>query len=76
MARSSDCTEQYAQKVIDSAGIVRDAWFRQLSLRSGPSTGELGVRLHGPSRLPTVFSLFSFMSQFYAPEIDFEREPG
>src|ERR1039458_5700689 len=25
MARSSECTEQYAQKVIDSAGIVRDA---------------------------------------------------
>jgi hypothetical protein len=25
MARSSECTEQYAQKVFDSAGIVRDA---------------------------------------------------
>ena len=24
MARSSECTEQYAQKVFDSAGIVRD----------------------------------------------------
>jgi len=24
MARSSECTEQYAQKGIDSAGIVRD----------------------------------------------------
>jgi hypothetical protein len=31
MARSSECTEQYAQKVIDSAGIVRDACFRQPS---------------------------------------------
>jgi hypothetical protein len=31
MARSSECTEQYAQKVFDSAGIVRDAIFRQLS---------------------------------------------
>jgi hypothetical protein len=31
MARSSECTEQYAQKVFDSAGIVRDAMLRQLS---------------------------------------------
>ena len=31
MARSSECTEQYAQKVIDSAGIVRDAWLQQLT---------------------------------------------
>jgi hypothetical protein len=30
MARSSECTEQYAQKVFDSAGIVREAIFRQL----------------------------------------------
>ena len=26
MARSSECTEQYAQIGIDSADIVRDAW--------------------------------------------------
>jgi len=32
MARSSECTEQYAQKVFDSAGIVRDAMFRQLAV--------------------------------------------
>jgi len=25
MARSSECTEQYAQKVLDTAGIVREA---------------------------------------------------
>ena len=25
MARSSECTEQYAQKVLDTADIVRDA---------------------------------------------------
>ena len=31
MARSSECREQYAQKVIDTAGIVRDACFRQQS---------------------------------------------
>jgi hypothetical protein len=31
MARSSECTEQYAQKVFDSAGIVRDAILQQLS---------------------------------------------
>ena len=30
MARSSECLEQYAQKVFDSAGIVRDAIFQQL----------------------------------------------
>jgi hypothetical protein len=28
MARSSECTEQYAQEVFDSADIVRDAMFR------------------------------------------------
>ncbi len=27
MARSSECTEQYAQKVLDTADIVRDAIF-------------------------------------------------
>jgi len=32
MARSSECTERHAQKVIDSAGIVRDAMLRQPSL--------------------------------------------
>jgi len=30
MARFSKCTEQYAQKVFDSADIVRDGIFRQL----------------------------------------------
>jgi len=30
MARSSACTEQHAQKVIDTADIVRDAIFHQL----------------------------------------------
>jgi hypothetical protein len=34
MARSSECTEQYAQKVFDSAGIVRDACLHQLTIRS------------------------------------------
>jgi hypothetical protein len=29
MARSSECTEQYAQEVFDSADIVKDAMFRQ-----------------------------------------------
>jgi hypothetical protein len=29
MARSWECTEQYAQKVLDTAGIVRDAMLRQ-----------------------------------------------
>ena len=31
MARSSECTEQYAQKVIDTADIVREAIFHQLA---------------------------------------------
>jgi len=31
VARSSECTEQYAQKVFDNADIVRDAIFRQQS---------------------------------------------
>ncbi len=29
--RSSDCTDWYAQKRLDNADIVRDAWFQQLS---------------------------------------------
>jgi hypothetical protein len=29
MARSSECTDQYAQKVFDNADIVRDAIFQQ-----------------------------------------------
>jgi hypothetical protein len=32
--RSSECTEQYAQKVLDTAGIVRDACLRQPSTTS------------------------------------------
>jgi hypothetical protein len=32
MARSSECTEQYAQKVFDNADIVRDAILRQQSV--------------------------------------------
>jgi hypothetical protein len=30
MARSWECTEQYAQKVLDTAGIVRDAMLQQV----------------------------------------------
>ena len=33
MALFSECTRWYAQKGLDTAGIVRDAIFRQLSLR-------------------------------------------
>jgi hypothetical protein len=33
MARSSECKEQYAQKTLDTADIVRDAMFQQLSLK-------------------------------------------
>jgi hypothetical protein len=29
MARSSECKEQYAQKTLDTADIVRDAWLQQ-----------------------------------------------
>jgi|HubBroStandDraft_5_1064220.scaffolds.fasta_scaffold25337_3 hypothetical protein len=31
MARSSECTDSYAQKVLDAADIVREAIFQQLS---------------------------------------------
>jgi len=31
MARSSECKEQYAQKTLDTADIVRDAMFQQSS---------------------------------------------
>jgi len=44
MARSSECTEQYAQKVFDSAGIVREAILQQRSasgkLKAGPRGSE------------------------------------
>ena len=30
MARSSECTEQYAQKTLDTADIVREAIYRHL----------------------------------------------
>src|SRR4029077_14543007 len=33
MARSSECTDYYAQKVLDDAGIVRDAWLQHLQRR-------------------------------------------
>src|ERR1035441_9645480 len=33
MARSSECTEQYAQKVFDNADIVREAIYRQPPIR-------------------------------------------
>ena len=35
MAHSSECTDQYAQKALDGADIVRDAMFRQLLLAEG-----------------------------------------
>jgi hypothetical protein len=38
MAHSSECTDQYAQKALDGADIVRDAMLRQLT--------EVGVGLH------------------------------
>jgi hypothetical protein len=48
MARSSECTDSYAQKVLDAADIVREAIFQQLpnglNLRqknSPPSTIQL-----------------------------------
>ena len=31
MARSSECTERYAQNLIDNADIVREAIFRQVT---------------------------------------------
>jgi hypothetical protein len=39
MKRSSECTEQYAQIVFDTADIVREAIFQQLGLR-GPQDEE------------------------------------
>jgi len=40
MARSSECTDQYAQKVLDTADIVREGIDRQLRIahsRVGPA---------------------------------------
>jgi len=41
VARSSECTEQYAQKVFDNADIVRDAIYRQQSFRTPPTLPRL-----------------------------------
>ena len=30
MARSSECTDEYARKVLDTADIVRETWLQQL----------------------------------------------
>ena len=60
MAHFSKCTEQYAQKVFDSADIVRDAIFRQLTpvaikvkkvrLRTFPLKSESGLNRTPASR--------------------------
>jgi len=42
MARSSECTEQYAQKVFDTADIVREAMFQQLRVLSASFSEYLG----------------------------------
>jgi hypothetical protein len=36
MARSSECTEQYAQKVLDTADFVRDALFPPVQVKRQP----------------------------------------
>src|SRR5438128_1771706 len=41
MARSSECTGQYAQKVLDTADIVRDACSRQLTCPFLPAANAL-----------------------------------
>src|ERR1035437_2678796 len=47
MARSSECTEQYAQKVFDSADIVRDGILRQQPFRDAAnSTAFIDLPLH------------------------------
>ncbi len=48
MARSSECTEQYAQKVFDSADILRDAMFHQ---------SPLVVRPFGLASTPVVHDI-------------------
>jgi hypothetical protein len=45
MARSSECTEQYAQKVFDTADIVRDAIYRQLGLEERKIVAYWGQEL-------------------------------
>jgi len=35
MALFSECTDRYAQKLLDTADIVREAMLRQLTVRSG-----------------------------------------
>jgi hypothetical protein len=40
MALFSECTQSCARKVLDTADIVREAWFRQLSFSN--SGGPLG----------------------------------
>jgi hypothetical protein len=57
MARSSECTDQYARKVLDTADIVREAILQQpgSEFPSGPMCVELVFLLVGvTSALTTV----------------------
>ena len=45
MARSQECTDSYAQKVLDAADIVREAIFQQLNALQ--SLLALHARIHG-----------------------------
>jgi hypothetical protein len=73
MARSSDCTEEYAQKVIDSAGIVREAILRQLphpldplSRTASEYRGQI-LDLLTPKQLPAIVLQMEFTPAGHFP---------
>ena len=46
MALFSECTDRYAQKLLDTADIVREAIFRQSFRNSSPRSRETNVRIY------------------------------
>src|SRR5438046_180114 len=66
MARSSECKEQCAQKVLDTADIVREAMLRQ-SIQPGSSSGGILWKkmarsaLHGTISKSSIFSWLLFV---------------
>jgi len=68
MARSSECTEQYAQKVFDSADIVRDRDFSPLETIAEPGGGSDGFGL--PTIREWALLWFAFQRLAYREQED------
>jgi hypothetical protein len=54
MARSSECKEQYAQKTLDTADIVREAIFQYFFLRAQAQKISLTRRIQKRLKVPLL----------------------